>query len=507
MDKRNPVFRSLNMIEERIHEKLTVETLASGIHFSKYHYQRLFREAVGECVMGYVARRRIALAAEELAESRCTILDLALKYGYDSHEGFTRSFKAYMGVTPAQYRKYCLRLPKKEEEKSAMIHSNATDGMLKELNGLIAEAGETAAYTRKHKGDVPEAAFYARLWEFAAGRTERLKEIQDRVTAINGKTDEISARFLIVKAIEDAAFEAGITAFQMGLTMARAIPEYGAEYAPLCEKYNILAGHAREKAEKIAGYFNDLTAMIFRDMRKNAAEKMEKAAATGRAAAAALANPDLPYGYLAEEVGNLAEGFGSSPLEEVTLSWLEDGLMRLETAAFAADVDALRMPSDREILDGVSSFKKCVEDALEYFRGLPGEEGLLAENGGGLSLKRTEEKIYGDLAAQEKILLFYLKGEIRKLGDERLSGEQKAAFEDICGKIGKAAELAAGIQSTDVSADMECGGRSSRTAQVKELLGKAYDGMMAETERLGVYGGPVRFLAGAVKDSAECLPG
>ena len=508
MDNRNPIFRSLSMIEERIHEKLTVETLASDVHFSKYHYQRMFREAVGDSVMGYVARRRIALAAEELADNQCTILELALKYGYDSHEGFTRSFKAYMGVAPAEYRKYCLRRPKGEKEKNAMMYSKSTDEMMKELNGLIAEAGETAAYTRKHKGDTAEAAFYDGFWEFAAGRAERmaeqLKEVQERVTALAGRPDEISARFLIVKAIEDAAFEVSITAFQAGLTMARAIPEHGAKYAPICEKYDILAGHARGKAEKIAGYFNDLAALIFQDMRKQAGEKMEKAVAAGRVAAKVLADPVLPYGYLAEEIGDLAESFGSMPLEEVTLSCLEDGLLRLETAAFAAEVDALRMPSDSEILNGISCFKERVRETLEFFRSLPGEAGMLEENGRGRILERTEEKRYSDLAAQERILLFYLKGEIRKLGDARLNEEQKAAFEDICGKIGRAVELSAGRQAAGGTG---LNGQSFDPAEIVQLLQEAYDGMKAEAERLGVCGGPVRYLAEAVKAPVRYLQG
>ena len=106
MKEKNPIFRSLAMIEELLQEKLTVEMLAEDIHFSKYHYQRIFREAVGETVMGYVNRRRLSLAAEELAGTKDSVLSIALKYGYDSHEGFTRSFKAYLGVTPTEYRKY-----------------------------------------------------------------------------------------------------------------------------------------------------------------------------------------------------------------------------------------------------------------------------------------------------------------------------------------------------------------------------------------------------------------
>ncbi len=510
MDKRNPIFRSLDMIEEKIHEKLTVEVLAAGIHFSKYHYQRMFREAVGDSVMGYVARRKIALAAEELAGTRSTILELALKYGFDSHEGFTRSFKAYMGVTPAEYRKYRLHLSDREKEKSTMMYSKTTDEMIRELNGLIAEAGETAAYTRKHGKDVPEVEFYALFWEFAAGRAEKmageLKRTLERVTAIAQRPDEISARFLIVKAMEDAAFEAGITAFQTGLTIARALPEHGGKYAPLCQKYDALAERARGKGEKIAECLNELAALIFQDMRKNAEERMERAASAGRKAAGAMADPALPYGYLAEETAVLAEGFASMRPEEVTLPWLEDGLLRLETIAFAAEIDALRGPSDRTAIDEIKKFKERVSDALEFFGSLPGEEGMLAEAGSGLTLERTAEKMYSDLATQERILLFYLKGEIRKLEDARLPDErQKAAFAAVCDNIGRAVELAEegarGLMDSESFHEEQTAG----PIRIGELLLEAYDRMMAEAERLGPYGGPVRYLADAVKSPVKYL--
>ena len=45
MNRTDPIFHSLGIIEKRIQEKLTVESLAESIHLSKFHYQRLFREA------------------------------------------------------------------------------------------------------------------------------------------------------------------------------------------------------------------------------------------------------------------------------------------------------------------------------------------------------------------------------------------------------------------------------------------------------------------------------
>ena len=145
----DPVFRSLTEIEAHIREKLTVTALAESIHISKYHYQRLFREAVGESVMRYVSRRRMALAAAELVETNVSILEIALRYGYDSHDGFTRAFRAVMGVTPMDYRKYGLCPPETRKEHPAMPCTRPMDGITRELRSLIVQAKELAVRTRQ----------------------------------------------------------------------------------------------------------------------------------------------------------------------------------------------------------------------------------------------------------------------------------------------------------------------------------------------------------------------
>ena len=122
MDDQKQIFQSLGIIEERIHEKLTVDALAQSLHFSRYHYQRLFREAVGESVMRYVARRRIALAAGELAGTNRSVLEIALRYGFDSHEGFCRRFKAAMGVSPTEYRRHHSSIQPPQNRKGEKRH-------------------------------------------------------------------------------------------------------------------------------------------------------------------------------------------------------------------------------------------------------------------------------------------------------------------------------------------------------------------------------------------------
>ena len=332
MNEKDPIFLSLAMIEERLQEKLTVEILAEGVHFSKYHYQRIFREAVGETVMGYVNRRRLFLAAEELAGTGNSVLSVALKYGYDSHEGFTRSFKAYLGVTPTEYRKYhsFIGLPGKKKEEGRMMYSKSADEMIRELNSLIVQARETAAESRKYGGSDGEGmAVYGQVWEFAAGRTEKmagqLEEILRRVASVAQNPDEISSRMLIVKAVEDTAFEADVTAFQVGLMIARAMPEHRAAFRPLCASFDRLAQSARMRSGKIVDFLNELWGLILQDMRKNARQRILDAVEAGRAAADKLSNASLPYGYIAEAVREMAEEVAVPTLEEVTVYGLEIG--------------------------------------------------------------------------------------------------------------------------------------------------------------------------------------
>ncbi len=489
----NPIFRSFAMIEEKIHEKLTIENLADSLHISKYHYQRIFREAAGDSVMRYVTRRRLSKAAEELAEKTdMTILEIALRYGYDSHEGFTRSFRAYMGVTPTEYRKYhsFVSPPATQKERCAMLYSKTTDEMLRELNALIVQAKETADRTGKSKA-TEYGAGYAQYWENIVDKTnamaEKLGAALGQITAIAQQPDEISARFMIIKAIEDAAFWSHIIAFETGLTVSRAQPEHRAAMMPVCEQYDKLAQNAEMKAGKIAHFFNELSELIFQDMRKSAEEQMEKIVEKGRAAVKVLtADPDAPYGYIADEITAVTDGLAAIPLEEITVQALEDSVFRLDIISFAADVDTLRMPSHKELFDGMLTLKEQISEAMEFFQNLSGDLAHTESQ----TCSRSACKRYRDVGYQGNILMFYLKGEIQKLGRAHLSEGQQAAFGEICGKLSQAIQLA-----YHASEDTDA-------VQIREKFQSVYDDIVLQVKDLGGCAEPVGYIAKELKQLA-----
>jgi len=99
------ISEALDYIEKNLDEELTPERIAKHVQISSFYFQKGFSMLCGFTVGEYIRRRRLALAAGELASSDAKVIDIALKYGYDSPDSFTRAFTRFHGVTPASVRK------------------------------------------------------------------------------------------------------------------------------------------------------------------------------------------------------------------------------------------------------------------------------------------------------------------------------------------------------------------------------------------------------------------
>lgn len=89
-------------MSERSQERL-METLEAG--YTKWYFQRLFKKVTGVTLASYIRARRLTKAAVELRLTKKTILEIALKYQFDSQQSFTRRFKYIFKVTPSYYRR------------------------------------------------------------------------------------------------------------------------------------------------------------------------------------------------------------------------------------------------------------------------------------------------------------------------------------------------------------------------------------------------------------------
>ncbi len=95
---------ALEYMERNLNEEISLETAARLACSSVYHFQRMFSYIVGVPLSEYIRRRRLTLAAFEL-QAGSKVLDVALRYGYDSPTAFNRAFQVMHGIAPSAARK------------------------------------------------------------------------------------------------------------------------------------------------------------------------------------------------------------------------------------------------------------------------------------------------------------------------------------------------------------------------------------------------------------------
>lgn len=100
-----PVRKAVWYIEGHFADAVSLDDLAEVAGLSRFHLSRTFAQVTGSSVSAYLRGRRLTEAARKLAQSDDSILDVALAFGYGSHEAFTRAFRDVFSVTPETVRK------------------------------------------------------------------------------------------------------------------------------------------------------------------------------------------------------------------------------------------------------------------------------------------------------------------------------------------------------------------------------------------------------------------
>lgn len=99
------IQKAINYIEENLEENINYEKVAKEIGMSSFYFHRIFSAIVGISPTGYIRNRRLTCAADELSRSNTQILNVAIKYGFESNESFSRAFTKFHGINPKQAKK------------------------------------------------------------------------------------------------------------------------------------------------------------------------------------------------------------------------------------------------------------------------------------------------------------------------------------------------------------------------------------------------------------------
>lgn len=440
LKKSDAIDGSINFIESRLTEAIDVGELAQQAFFSKTHYQRLFRAIVGEPVMEYVKNRRLQLACRDVRAGNMGILDIALKYGYDSHEGFTRAFKAYFGVTPSEYRKCSnpnetevvvmlsnelLNRIGQNAEKTSAILSN----FIEEAEKLVALAHKTAEASGE-KGTTTTIA--ANELSRLAKRMGQLRNENVRNLTAGGTSsfEMFEKIFALIRCIDDEVFQMNLLRFFCGIETGRISPPkdqfeaIDAGYAKLCSQF---VGNK----EHMITLMNEAVELLNEDIKQEAANCIEtcirevnnaigigeNTAASAHAAAKSLNQRGRAFFYIAKEVSasldvlkNVTEDFKNLKDLSAALSQLTNTAYSINISGFNASVETARAGNPAECLaaaERIMQYTHVLQTACRQCETLCSEYERLTEltkrNGKQYEQALTEKHI-DDILFQSRIV-------------------------------------------------------------------------------------------------------
>lgn len=228
MDWITGIQRSVDYIEAHLTEQIDYEAAAAQSFCSSYHFQRLFSILCGFTVGEYIRCRRLALAGAELAAADAKVIDIALKYGYESPDSFARAFQKFHGILPSQ----------------------AGRGDLKSFSRLVLkfslEGGHIMNYRIEQKPTLTFTGIRRHFTGTPARRAEQEEEfyLSTRLCqyALHGMARECDTSYNIMMNFDDEGYDFYIAAPLDEWTTQNLDKVLGAEDAGRFEKITVPAG-------------------------------------------------------------------------------------------------------------------------------------------------------------------------------------------------------------------------------------------------------------------------
>lgn len=271
MDWITGIQKAIDYVEEHLCEEIDYEKVAAVSYSSSYHFQRVFSILCGYTLGEYIRLRRLTLAGTDLASGKEKVIDIALKYCYDSPDSFAKAFQKFHGITPSQAR--------------------ADGKMLRSFSRLSIkislEGGISMNYRIEEKQEMILTGYKRRFAGVHGERQEQEKEMYVKTRALQyilgGLAGDVVKDYNIITNIDDEGYD---------FYIANELPKYyrenlhkdgvlGAEFAKYFENVTIpkctYAVFETERCSYPTTVFLDLRKKIASEWLPNSGYRLAKA--------------------------------------------------------------------------------------------------------------------------------------------------------------------------------------------------------------------------------------
>ncbi|MBC6971298.1 AraC family transcriptional regulator [Bacillus sp. Xin] len=224
---------AIQYIEDNLANSIDFKEVAKLAFCSEYHFKRMFSFLAGISLSEYIRCRRLTLAAFELKDSNVKVIDIAMKYGYNSPDSFSRAFQNLHGITPSEARnsggslkaysrmtfqlsikgghEMNYRIEEKEAFRIVGIKKRVPiifSGVNQEIASMWKSLDSQAIHALKTLSNVEPTGLISASTNFSEGRMEEKGELDHYIGVATTKDCQDQFQLLEVPASTWAVFEA-----------------------------------------------------------------------------------------------------------------------------------------------------------------------------------------------------------------------------------------------------------------------------------------------------------
>lgn len=179
MDWLEKMNGALDYIEDNLTEKIDIAEAAKKACCSSFNFQRMFSFMADVSLADYIRRRRLSMAAMELLSTEEKVIDVAMKYGYESPVSFARAFSSVHGVNPSDIRKPGIKI-----KAYPRISFEITIKGVEAMNYRIETFGEFRLVGYKERMSMDNGENFRRIPQFwnetyQLGKCEKMMQYND----------------------------------------------------------------------------------------------------------------------------------------------------------------------------------------------------------------------------------------------------------------------------------------------------------------------------------------